>query len=874
MEMDNFKENIMLTSGKFKEEKEYWLDKLSGDFTIGSFPTDFKKVDSQQHNKCILNFKLSDNASKGLLGISNNSDVGLYMILLCGIKYLLNRYTGNDDIVVGMPVFKQDEADIANINMISALRTKFGGNWSFKDLLMDVRTTVNDARKYINIPFEVMAEALELQTDDGNLPKIKTIVLLKNIHNVSAEAHANTDMVFSFIKTHEGIELEIEYYDELFAKSTLERLTTHLNNFYMKIIENTSISLAEIDVFTEEEKNQVIFDFNNTTVDFPTDKIIQALFEEQVNKTPDKVALVFKDKKLTYRELNEKSNQIARLLREKGVKADSIVGILVERSFDMIAGILGILKAGGAYLPIDPEYPGERIKYMLNDSSAEILLTKNRFVHYVSFEKESIYLDDEELDEYNTENPEAVNTPQNLAYVVYTSGSTGEPKGAAIEHRSVINFIKGITDRIEFKPDNTILALTTICFDIFVLETLLPLTQGLKVVIADEAEQRDPRLINNLIINEEIDMLQVTPSRMQLMLSYGEKLTCLEKVKTIMVGGEVFPKTLLDSIRELSQAYIYNMYGPIETTIWSTVKEVGQDGDLNIGKPIANTRVYILGNNNSLQIVGIPGELCIAGEGLARGYINKDELTSAKFISGPFSHGADTSINEDRIYCTGDLAKWLPDGNIEFLGRADYQVKIRGFRIELGEIESVFLKYEGIKDVAVVDKTDHDGSKYLCAYVVVEEGVNFIEIKDYLSKNLPYYMLPTHYRKLDKMPLTPNGKTDRRALRKLDDMSIKTVYVAPRTDLEKKLVEIWEEVLKAEKVGIDDDIEGLGGNSFLAMRLELAMEINDIEVTNIEIFQNRTIRKLAEHIENKQKEVAADEVKDGAAVQIQDEKTE
>ena len=869
MEMDNFKENIVLTSGKFKEEKEYWLDKLKGDFTISGFPTDFKQDDLYQHKKSIFNCKLTETVSNGLVRISNNSEYGLYLILLCGIKYLLFRYTGNEDIVAGMPVFRLDETEHINGSGTFALRTKFNNRWRFKDLLLEVKKTVDEARKYMNIPFEMIADLLELKFDGGVLPKIKTLIVMKNIQHISVETQKEADVIFSFLKTDKFIALDIEYDSGLYAPGTMERLGDHLNNFYREVLENSDRDLSELNVFSETERNQVLFDFNNTAVDFQKDKTIQELFEEQVNKTPNKVALVFKDQTLTYRELNERSNQIARLLRKKGIKEESIVGIMVERSFDMIAGIFGVLKAGGAYLPIDPDYPGERIKYMLNDSGADILLTKNRFIHYVNFEKESVYLDDENISEVDTSNTDVANTSENLAYVVYTSGSTGEPKGAAIKHRAVVNFIKGITDRIEFKPENTILALTTICFDIFVLESLLPLTQGLKVVIADEADQRDPRMLNSLIMNEGIDMLQVTASRMQLLLSYGEKLTCMDRIKVFMVGGEVFPQALLKSIRELSRAKIYNMYGPIETTIWSTVKEVEPEGELNIGKPIANTRVYITGSNNSLQIVGIPGESCIAGEGLARGYINKPELTAMKFISNPFSDKAKDSLEEDRLYCTGDLAKWLPNGDIEFLGRADYQVKIRGFRIEPGEIESLLLKYEGIIDAAVVDKTDHDGNKYLCAYVVIEEGLNFIELKDFLSKNLPYYMIPTHYRKLDNMPLTLNGKTDRRVLRKLEDMAVKTVYVAPRNDLESKLVEIWQEVLKVEKVGIDDDIEELGGNSFLAMRLELTMEMNDLEVTNIEIFQNRSIRKLAEHIEKKLNEAATQAQFEAAATQAQ-----
>ena len=849
--MDNFTSNIMMSSGKFKEEKEYWLDKLSGDFTISSFPMDFLQEELEKPEKTTIKYILPESVSKGMYEMGSNSDYAVYMILLCGIKYLLYRYTGNDDIVLGMPSFKKDNGDGSDENNVSPLRTKFQEDWSFKDLLLDIRRTVGDARKYRNIPFERLAELLDLQFDNGIFAKFKTIVLLKNIHNLPLNSGIEADMCFSFIKSDDFLELEIEYSSNLYEKNTLDKIAACIIRFYTLVTENADIKLVKLDLFSEEETRKVLFDFNDTRAEYPQNKVIQELLEEQVEKNPCKVALVFKGETLTYKELNEKANQVARKLVSKGVKADSVVGIMVERSFDMIISIIGVLKAGGAYLPIDPDYPAERIKYMLADSGAEILVTKNRFLHYVSFDKESIYIDDEEIYEADKSNLNIVNTPRNLAYVIYTSGSTGEPKGAAIEHKSVNNFIQGIINKIDFSPMSSILALTTICFDIFVLETLLPLTQGMRVVIADETDQKDPRILNELIISEEVDMLQVTPSRMQLLLNYGDRLTCLEKVKTIMVGGEVFPKGLDNSIRKLTQAKIYNMYGPIETTIWSTIKEIQPMNNINIGKPIANTRIYIMGKNKWLQTIGIPGELCIAGDGLARTYINRPELTESKFIPNPFISNDDNEFQNDRIYCTGDLAKWLPNGDIEFIGRSDYQVKIRGFRIELGEIETLFLKYEGIKDVAVVDKTATDGSKYLCAYVVVDEELNMNEIKGYLPKHLPYYMIPTHYGRLEKMPLTQNGKIDRKVLRTFDDTSARSVYAAPENELQSKLVEIWEEVLKIDKIGIDDDIEELGGNSFLAMTLELNMEVNDLDVTAGEIFQNSTIRKLAEYIESK-----------------------
>lgn len=486
-------------------------------------------------------------------------------------------------------------------------------------------------------------------------------------------------------------------------------------------------------------------------------RMIHELFEGQARSTPNHTALILGEKSLSYKELNERANQLARKLREKGVQADRIVGIMVNRSFEMIIGILGVLKAGGAYLPIDPAYPADRIQFMLEDSSSHILLSQKKFIEGIHYEGDYINLDERDIYAGDDSNPAIINSSRDLAYVIYTSGSTGTPKGVMIEHGAVCNFIRGISEKIDFSEGKTILALTTISFDIFVMETLLPLSRGLSVVIADESQQKNPKLLNELIIQNHVDMLQSTPSGMQLLLRYDEELQGLKYLKEIMVGGEPFPTSLLERLKRLSNAKIYNLYGPTEATVWSTLKDVSLCSSINIGKPICNTQIYIVDENSGLQPVTEEGELCIAGDGLARGYLNRPELTKEKFVANPFNP-------RSKMYRTGDLAQWLPDGNIEFLGRIDNQIKLNGYRIELEEIEYQLLKHHSIKEAVVIAKEGKEGNKFLCAYFMSDIELQDTVLKEYLSKSLPQYMIPPYFMRLENFPLTTNGKMDRKCL--------------------------------------------------------------------------------------------------------------
>ncbi|WP_191664182.1 non-ribosomal peptide synthetase, partial [Bacillus pseudomycoides] len=562
----------------------------------------------------------------------------------------------------------------------------------------------------------------------------------------------------------------------------------------------------------------------------------------QVQRTPNQVAVVFEDQQLTYQELNERANQLARTLKAEGVRAEQLVAIMAERSLEMIIGILGVLKSGGAYVPIDPEYPEERIQYMLKDSKTQLLLLQHHLQDRIPFEGKLVNLNDEASYHKDGSNLESIVTSNQLAYVIYTSGSTGRPKGIMVEHLSIHNFIQAIINKIPIMEHVSILCMTTFSFDIFVLESLLPLVNGLKVVMADSKALTEGEAFNQLVNRHSVEVMQGTPSRIKLFMNQKEGIRALGKLKMLMIGGEAMPPGLYEQLRTYTDASIYNMYGPTETTVWSSIERV-MKSQLSIGKPIANTRMYIMDDQLKLQPIGVRGELCIAGDGVTRGYLNRPDLTKEKFVENPF-------ISGEKMYKTGDLARWLPDGSIEYLGRSDHQVKIRGYRIETGEVETALLEIELIQEAIIIAREDKDGLKQLCAYYVGDDSLTVEKLRSELSKELPNYMIPSYFVKLTQMPLTPNGKVDRKALLELEgNLQTGTEYEAPRTVVEVQLAEIWKEVLGLKQVGVKDNFFDIGGHSLKATALvsKVYKEMN-VSISLREIFRFPTLQQMAGRI--------------------------
>ena len=589
---------------------------------------------------------------------------------------------------------------------------------------------------------------------------------------------------------------------------------------------------------------------NIRKTDYENAKTVYEMFEEYAAKSPDKIALVFKDKTLTYKELNTKSNQLARILRANSVKPNDVVAVLVNRSLEMIITIIAVMKAGGAYLPVDPEYPSDRIDFMLKDCDTRILLTQKHLKDQIKFEGKIILCDDDNIYTGTDSNLEKVNKLNDLIYVIYTSGSTGMPKGTLIEHKSIINLINGMKELIDFSEDKTILSLASFAFDMSKPEILLPLTQGMRIVIADEEQKNNPKYLNDCIVKNNVDMLQITPSRLQLMFNYGKSNEYLKGLKELMIGAEPFPRALLEKMQEITPARIYNLYGPTETTVWSTGGELTHSSSVDVGTPILNTQIFILDNNEQLCSQGEEGELCISGDGLARGYLNRPELTDEKFVQNTFIPG-------ERMYKTGDLARILPNGNIEILGRIDNQVKLNGRRIELGEIEYHIIKYGTVKEAAVILNDN-----CLCAYFVSETDIDADSIKTFLHQFLPPYMVPAYYIKIDRIPLSFNGKVDKKALQQIplsnDSTSItdtddqNSSMQTTEMRLRRVLSENIRTKAQAMEISLNDPITNTGIDSvaFVKLLVNIEMEFGiEFDDQYLDFRNLPTLAKILSYIE-------------------------
>ena len=874
-------QNELLAGPGVEARKSYWKEQLKGPLPVLNLPMDFPRPPLFTFSGGSMLFHIGRELSDRLYEMARKNRVTLYTVLVSAYFVLLSKYTGQRDILVGTPTAGRRHADVENTVGIFistlALRSRPEPEKEFTGFLKEVGTSVLEAFDNQDYPFERIVEDINLPRDLSRNPVFDTIFNLLNmdVGEIEAEglhisrypfekevAQYDLSVIATEARNKDGIEVEMNYCTSLFKDDTIRRLGQHYVKVLERVASDPEATLKDINLLSGEEEKLLLREFNQTETPYLREKTIHELFEEQVKKTPRNTALVFGDRQMTYAELNNRANLVAARLREKGIKRDDIVGILLRRSPEMLAGILGILKAGGAYLPMDPEYPGDRIDYMIEDSGARVLLTSKTLKDRTAFGGDLLCMEDAELREGEAPNPPVVNRPEDLAYVIYTSGSTGKPKGVMIEHRALNNFIKGMAERIDFAPEKSILALTTLSFDIFALETHLPVTRGMKVVIANEEEQRDSKLLGELIARNGIDILQMTPSRMQLLLVRRESARCLKKVRDIIIGGEAFPESLLKELRSITEAKIYNVYGPTETTVWSTLKDLTGSEEITIGKPIANTRVYILDEWNALLPVNVTGELCIGGDGLARGYLNRAELTAEKFIVNRYTG--------ERMYKTGDLARWLPDGEIRMAGRVDHQVKIRGYRVEPEEIEKRILAYGGIRECVVAAKEDSNGNRFLAAYAVSEEEINVPGMRAHLLEALPDYMVPGTFTRLEQLPRTANGKIDRKALPQpvVSRAQLGDGFVRAATQTEKNLEELWRSLLKVEQVGTTDNFFEIGGNSLLLVQMHAKMEERyPGKVSVAKIFAYPTIAKLAGFIDGEgrlpEEEKAASEVAAG-----------
>jgi amino acid adenylation domain-containing protein len=682
-----------------------------------------------------------------------------------------------------------------------------------------------------------------------------------------------------YVYADKFIKIKLAFTPELYNKDDIQRLLGHFKTIIEGFVLYTENRLADIPILTEYEKHKILNEWNDTYTDFPSDKCTHQFFEEQALKTPNKIAVICKGKSLTYNELNIRSNQLARKLQTMGVGPEILVGVCLHRSLNMVVAVIGILKAGGAYIPLDPEFPKERIIYMIEDSKCKAIVAEEGLIKEMGSVTTDVILIDRDWDEISkldSSNLESNVTSDNLSYVIYTSGSTGKPKGVMVQHKNVVNFFKGMDQHIKFSPQSVWIAVTSLSFDISVLELFWTLSRGLKVVIYKEEDWQSMQIksspleedidvhdrtteseeyysIPRLIEKYKVSHMQCTPSMAKMVLLDKESETAFANLDYLIIGGETFPVKLANQLKIITGAEILNMYGPTETTIWSTAYKLdGLSETIPIGKPIANTETFILDNYQQPVPINVPGELYIGGEGVVRGYFERPELTSEKFIPHLFNH----DVSNNRIYRTGDLARYREDGIVEFLGRLDNQVKIRGYRIELGEIEKEIGKHLKISEAVVIAREDTLGDKKLIAYIVAanESIPSAVDLRDHLKETLPEYMIPFTFVRLERLPLTPNGKLDRLALPEpvAERPELEKEFEAPRTDTEKTLSSIWGQVLGIEQISINDNFFDLGGHSLSAVQasVKINQSIN-VELSLRNFFQAANLAELASSIEEK-----------------------
>ena len=829
-------------------ELDYWKQQLAGIPPQLELPTDRNRPSVMGLRGSIASFSLPVELTAKLLEVSQKYDATLFMTLLAAFSILLYRYSGQTDIAIGSPIANRDRPEIESligffVNTL-VLRTTFAENTSFVYLLHRLRETCLDAYSHTDVPFEQLVEELQPERNQSYTPLFQVMFALqyeeqawgswelsglKVSRLVTNNSTAKFDLSLYMRKTETGLTGSWEYKTDLFDAETISRMSVHLESLLKAIVARPEERVAFLPLMGQEERHQLLVEWNDTFSEYPQETCIHQLFEQQVERNPDAVAVVFEEEQLTYRELNAKANQLAHTLQSLGVGPEVVVGICVERSLSMIVGLLGILKAGGAYLPLDPDYPTERLAYILSDSQTKILITtKELAIRLPSLSERVVCLDSdwESISTGSTNNPSLSVRPDNLAYIIYTSGSTGKPKGVQICHQSLVNFLGSMAIAPGLTDADAILAVTTISFDIAALEIYLPLIVGAKIILASREVATDGERLRSKLERSGATAMQATPATWRMLLACGWQGSSQLK---ILCGGEPLSEQLAANLLGKGSS-LWNLYGPTEATVWSSVCQVSgcdridsnEDVPVSIGRPIANTQIYILDNHLQPVPIGVPGELHIGGAGLARGYLNRPELTAQKFIPNPF-RDSPTS----RLYKTGDKARYLPDGNIEFISRIDNQVKIRGFRIELEEIEATLSEHPEVREAVVIVREDIPGDKRLFAYIVPEaEELTAIVLRSFLKSKLPSYMVPSFFVFLEAIPLTPNGKCDRRALPAPDteNLSESASLIGPRSNTELQLSQIWSEVLNVTPVGVTNNFFDLGGHSLLAVRLMARIE--------------------------------------------------
>ncbi|MEH2102809.1 MAG: amino acid adenylation domain-containing protein [Nostoc sp.] len=854
----------------------YWKQQLAGAPPLLELPTDRVRPPIQTNRGGIKRFRLDDRLTQKLKSLSEKPGATLFMTLLTGFVILLSRYSNQQDILVGSPIANRNCSEIESligffVNIL-VLRTDVSGNPSFWELLQRVRQVAMEAYSHQDVPFEQVVETLQPERNLNYSPLFQVMFVLLNtppgklelpglsINPLEVETPtAKFDLTLLMTETEQGLSGSLEYNSDLFEEATITRMVGHFVTLLEGIVANPEGRISQLPLLTQPEQQQLV-QWNDTQAKYPADKFIHQLFEEQVKRTPDAVAVVFENQQLTYQQLNIRANSLAHYLKSLGVGADVLVGLCVERSVEMIVGLLGILKAGGAYVPLDPDYPTERLAYMLNDSQVRVLLTQEKlFTTLPEHSARVVCLDKDwqDISQESKDNPVTSSTTDNLAYVIYTSGSTGQPKGTLVNHANIVRLFAATDSWYKFNSQDVWTMFHSYAFDFSVWEIWGALLYGGRLVIVPYLVTRSPESFYQLLVQQQVTVLNQTPSAFRQLIQAeqsGVKAGELN-LRLVIFGGEALEINSLQPWFERHgdiSPQLVNMYGITETTVHVTYRPLSK-ADLNhttsvIGRPIPDLQVYVLDEYKQTVPIGVRGEMYVGGAGVTRGYLHRPELTAERFIYHPFSDNS-----QARLYKTGDLARYLPNGDLEYLGRIDNQVKIRGFRIELGEIEALLAAHPNVWESVVVVQEDEPGNKHLVAYVVSnqKQSLTVAQLRRFLSEQLPSYMVPGAFVMLESLPLTSNGKVDRRALPAPESREgIEVSFVAPRTPEEEILVKIWADILKVDQVGIHDNFFELGGNSLLGAQVISRLRVAfSIDLSLHRLFVSPTVAELAHNIE-------------------------
>jgi amino acid adenylation domain-containing protein len=852
-----------LSDRHLQPQLDYWTRTLRGAPPSLELPSDHPRPARrswQGKRQCLL---LEPALVEAIKRFSRAEGITPFMFLLAGFDVLLHRLTRREDVIVGTPVANRSqfetEAIVGCFINSLVLRTDLSGNPTVRELLERVRGVALEAFANQDLPFERLVEVLQPERNGSGLPLFQVLFSVQNvpleeprlgdleIDLVQLGCSARYDLTFELYERPHGMELWAEYSTDLFVPESITRLTDQYVRLLRSMLATPDAGIVDLPLLSEAERRQLLVDWNQTGLDYPRGTGVHQLFEAQVARTPDAIAAVFEDQALTYAELNARANQLAHYLRSVGVKTETIVGVYLERSLEMLVAVLGILKAGGAYLPLDPLFPPDRLAYMLADSRAPVVLTQRSLRDTLDSGSSKVLVLDSQQAQIAQHSAINIDEPcdgDRLVYLLYTSGSTGRPKGVQVVHSAVVNLLNSMRERPGCAAGDVVLSVTTLSFDIAGLELFLPLTTGARVVLISSAVGADGARLLAALHESDATIMQATPATWRLLLAAGWEASPRLRV---WCGGDVLSPELANQLLART-ASVWNLYGPTETTIWSTVHQVRSIDErrVPIGRPIGNTRAYVLDSRLQPVPVGVAGELYLGGDGLARGYLNQPDLTAAKFVADPFA-----ARDAARMYRTGDVVRYQADGTLEYLERADTQVKVRGYRIELAEIESLLEHAPSVSQAVVVVREDARGDKCLAAYIVSAGGsLNRAELRASLREKLPGYMVPTTLTVLQAMPMTPNGKVDRKALaREQPDVDARPLR-APEDAVQRTIARIWQEVLGISSVGVDDNFFDLGGHSLLILQVHARLRETFVTDLNVaEMFQFSTVETLAARVQ-------------------------